>query len=275
MAGAETYPRFAEAIGVGDAALDLTQAALAIAEVEYPDLDPERYHELLGELAAGAAAFVDGDSALERVLRFNEFLYGREGFCGNRSDYYDPRNSYLHQVLERRTGIPITLALVYMDVATRLGLDVRGVGFPGHFLVKHLGAPEVVVDPFSGDVLSQLGCEQLYRAALGDDATFDPRALHATPPRQILGRVLGNLKQIHMARREFDRALTAIDRLLLLHPDDPAELRDRGLIYAKLECFRAALDDLERFVELAPRDPTAAAVRRQLALLGDRARMLN
>jgi regulator of sirC expression with transglutaminase-like and TPR domain len=266
----------AELIAVPEGAIDLTRAALEIARLEYPELDPAHYEAELARLAACAApAVAAADSPVARVARLSEYLYGEAGFRGNRTDYYDPRNSFLNQVIERRTGIPITLGLVYMDVAARLDMDVRGVGFPGHFLVKYVDAGQIVIDPFCGDILTGADCERLYRSALGADVPFDPGALDESPKRQVLARLLGNLKQIHLARGEFARALACVDRLLLLRPDDPAELRDRGLLYARLECFRAAASDLERFLALAPDDASAPAIAANLAKLRERARQLN
>jgi regulator of sirC expression with transglutaminase-like and TPR domain len=266
----------AELIAVPEAQIDLTRAALAIARLEYPDLDFARSESQLAQLAQAAAPQISGaESPLERVARLSEYLYGEAGFKGNRADYYDLRNSFLNDVIARRTGIPITLGLVYIDVATRLGLDVRGVGFPGHFLVKCVDAGPVVIDPFSGDLLSSADCERMFHAALGEQTPFDPRALEESPKRAILARVLGNLKQIHLARGEFARALDCVERILALRPDEPAELRDRGLLYARLECFRAAADDLERFLALAPDDPTAPNIAANLGKLRERARQLN
>jgi regulator of sirC expression with transglutaminase-like and TPR domain len=265
-----------ELIAVPEAQIDLTRAALAIARLEYPELEFAPVEGQLALLAEAAAAqLASAETVGERVARLSEYLYGQAGFRGNRSDYYDLRNSFLNDVVERRMGIPITLGLVYIDVAARLGLDVRGIGFPGHFLVKCVDSGEIVVDPFSGDVLSPADCERLFHSALGDKTPFDPRALAESPKRQTLARVLGNLKQIHLARGEFARALSCVDRILALRPDDPAELRDRGLLYAKLECFRAAADDLERFLALAPDDPTAPGITANLGKLRERARQLN
>jgi regulator of sirC expression with transglutaminase-like and TPR domain len=274
-----THAEFAALIERPEAEIDLPRAALAIARPEYAALDVESYLALLGELARAAAPRVrEAASEPERVDALNHFLYRESGFAGNRADYYDVRNSYLNEVLERRVGIPITLAIVYMEVARRLGLDARGVGFPGHFLVKCVadrGASEILVDPFAGQVISREQCEQRYRALVGPDLPLTPELLQAASNRQILARVLGNLKQIHLARGDLEHALRCAERIVLLLPDAPAELRDRGLLYARLECHRAALADLERFLELAPRDPAASAIRAQLPGLRQRVASLN
>jgi regulator of sirC expression with transglutaminase-like and TPR domain len=251
-----------------DSRIDLAEAALWIAAEEYPELDVARQLAKLDELAVAAGSrMTRARSALERVERLNEFLYREAGFTGNREDYYDARNSFLNDVLERRTGIPITLAIVWMGVAERLGLPARGVGFPGHFLVRAGGAEEILVDPFAGSVLTRADCEARLRAAAGADVPLEPSLLEPTPPRQIVARVLRNLKQIWLAREDWQRALDCTERILLLNPDAPLELRDRGLIFARLECFAAAEADLRRFLALAPEDSGAEAVRAHLVEL--------
>jgi len=177
-------------------------------------------------------------------------------------------------VLARRTGIPITLALVYVALGARLGLPLRGVGFPGHFLVRCDAPVPLVLDPFEGTVLERDECEQRWSATVSD-APFDPRALEPSPAHAILARLLGNLKQIHLAQQDWTRALASVERILALSPDAPAELRDRGLLFARLECFAAAAADLRRFLALAPEDPSADAVRSQLVELAKSAPALH
>ncbi len=258
--------RFAHLAGLADERIDLAEAALWIAAEEYPGLDVQHYVSRLAQLAARAherLGRVTGAAA--RVAALNDFLYREEGFAGNRADYYDARNSFLNEVLERRTGIPITLAIVYTWVAARIGLPAQGVGFPGHFLVRIAQPDEILVDPFTGELVSRAECEQRLRATAGeDDLELDPSLLEPTPTRQILARVLRNLKQIWLAREEWQRALGCAERILLVAPDAPLELRDRGLLYARLECFAAAEADLRRFLVLAPDDPSADAVRAQV-----------
>jgi regulator of sirC expression with transglutaminase-like and TPR domain len=260
--------QFGRIATLDDSRVDLAEAALWIAAEEYPELDVAAYLAKLGELAARAESRVtSGRSALERVERLNDFLYREAGFTGNREDYYDARNSFLNDVLDRRTGIPITLAIVWISVAERLGVPARGVGFPGHFLVRSVGAEEILVDPFAGSVVTRADCEARLRAAAGADVPLDPSLLEPSPARQILARVLRNLKQIWLAREDWQRALDCTERILLLAPDAPLELRDRGLIFARLECFAAAEADLRKFLALAPEDSGAEAVRAHLVEL--------
>jgi regulator of sirC expression with transglutaminase-like and TPR domain len=258
--------RFAAVVSLPDERIDLAEAALLIAAEAYPDLDVARYVGMLDELATEGGA-TSGDEAT-RVRALLEYLAVRCGFRGNQDDYYDRRNSFLNEVLERRTGIPITLALVHLEVARRLGLALVGVGFPGHFLIKHATLPELIIDPFFGQMLSRRDCEQRLRAVLGSDATLDPSHLRASTPREILVRMLRNLKQIYLRARELESALACSERILLVEPELAPELRDRGLLYEQLECFAAARADLERFLALAPDDPTATVIRQRLIDLG-------
>jgi len=257
--------RFAELVNAGDDAIDLAEAALLIAAEAYPGLDVARYVRALDRLAAEAEPTVRAASTqIDRVRKLVEFLSVQRRFRGNQDDYYDRRNSFLNEVLERRTGIPITLAVVYVEVARRLGLDVRGVGFPGHFLVKHPGSSDLIIDPFFGQILSVRDCTQRLRAVLGEHAELEPGHLRAATPGEMLVRILRNLKQIYLQARELEPALACSERILLVEPELAQELRDRGLLYEQLECFAAARADLERFLTLAPNDPTADTIRERL-----------
>jgi regulator of sirC expression with transglutaminase-like and TPR domain len=244
----------------GDA-IDLAEAALWIAAEEYDGLDVAGYLARLDGLAAAARAEIGNGDVVERVERLNRFLFVDCDFAGNEKDYYDPRNSFLNEVVDRRLGIPITLSLVYCEVARRVGLAMAGVGFPGHFLVRHSGEPEILVDPFFRRTVDAAECERRLRAAEGRTARLDPRHLLPTPPRDVLARMLRNLKHAYLRRDDAERALAAVDRTLLFAPDDPMELRDRGLLYFRLECFGPALADLRRFLHVAPTGPAAEEVR--------------
>jgi regulator of sirC expression with transglutaminase-like and TPR domain len=264
MTAAEARRQFVRVVRLPEERIDLAEAALLVAAEEYPDLDVAACLARLDALADAARPEVDrGAEPRARLLALARFLHEDQGFCGNRTDYYDARNSYLNEVLERRTGIPITLALVYVALGKRLDLPLRGVGFPGHFLVRCASLTPLVLDPYEGILLDRAECEERWRVAV-PDAEFDVRALDPSPAPAILARLIGNLKQIHLAAQDWSRALACVERLLVLAPDSPAELRDRGLLYARLECFAAAATDLRRFLVLAPRDPSADAVRSQL-----------
>jgi regulator of sirC expression with transglutaminase-like and TPR domain len=257
--------RFTEIVQGPDEAIDLAEAALLIAAEAYPDLEVGRYTAALDGLASGVAARVGrAASDLERARALIFGLAVEQHFLGNQEEYYDRRNSFLNEVLERRTGIPITLTVVYVEVARRLDLPVYGVGFPGHFLAKYAGATDIVIDPFYGNILSPGDCEERLRAAMGPDAHFDRSLLRPATGREIVVRMLRNLKQIYLQAREYAPALACSERLLLVAPELAHEVRDRGLLYAQLECYAAARADLERFLALAPADDTAPTVRERL-----------
>src|SRR5262249_32936783 len=160
----------------------------------------------------------------------------------------------LNEVLDRKIGIPITLALVYTEIGARIGLPVVGVGFPGHFLVRWMGEREALIDPFHGKVVTREQCAEKLRSSYGAEVRMDDGLLSPATPREPLARMLRNLKLNYLRTGDLPRALSAVDRILVVTPDDAGELRDRGILYHRLECFAAALEDFERFLALAPRD---------------------
>ena len=263
---ADPRERFAVAVQADDEAIDLAEVALLIAAEAYPELDLGRYRATLDALGDGARAGVGAaDTDAARLRALIHYLAREQRFVGNQDDYYDRRNSFLNEVLDRRTGIPITLAVVYIEVARRAGLAVAGVGFPGHFLATFRGdAEEIVFDPYFGQVLSEDQCAQRLRAVMGQDTPFDRAYLRRATTKEILVRMLRNLKQIYLQAREFEPALACSERILLVQPELPQELRDRGLLYQQLECFSAAQADLERFLSLAPNDESVEVVREKL-----------
>jgi regulator of sirC expression with transglutaminase-like and TPR domain len=260
--------RFAEILGRPEVPLD--EAALAIAEEEYPRLDPAESLRALDALAARVRAGAGARPRPVSLLRaLRAVLAEEERFRGNRDRYQDPRNSFLNEVLSRRLGIPITLSLVYMEVARRAGLALQGVGFPGHFLAKYVSpsGAEVFVDAFNGgEALSAEECLSRFKAVSGD-RPFDPRYLAAVTPRQILGRMLHNLKVIYVEASDDVRAYWVIDRILMLAPNQAVEIRDRGLVAARLGASGPAARDLAAYLEAAPGAPDADDVRAVLASL--------
>lgn len=258
--------------------VDLARAALAVAREEYPDLDENRYLRLLGTLAEGVQAGLPAGATVERrVGRLNAYLFHELGFAGNQTDYYDPRNSFLNEVLDRRIGIPLTLSIVYMEVGRRCGLRVDGVGFPGHFLCKvQLEGGELVVDPFHRGQL--LGIDDLRKrlaSAVGEQVKFDLRVLRAARPREILVRMLQNLRSVYEERNDMPRALSAVDRLLLLAPDNVRGLRERAQLYEQLGGAAAAAADLEKVLQIEPRAADAAALRARVRRLREAGQYLN
>jgi regulator of sirC expression with transglutaminase-like and TPR domain len=193
-------------------------------------------------------------------------LFKHHGFRGNEEDYYDPKNSFLNEVLERKQGIPITLSVLYMEVAQRIGIALDGVGFPGHFLVKHAreGA-ELLIDPFhQGEIKSREDLRGMLERRYGGSVALRSDFLKATGKKDILKRMLGNLKAIYLKRNDLVRLLTVLDRVITLEPSAAEEIRDRGMVYSRLELFQQARADFEAYLRLAPEATDAAAMREQL-----------
>jgi regulator of sirC expression with transglutaminase-like and TPR domain len=257
---------FAEAVRQEDARIDLAQACLMIAQDAYPSLDVQRYLDEMERLAGRLRGRMPQSSAAEeRIVALNDFLFADLGYRGNLDEYYDPRNSYLNDVIERRTGIPITLAVLYMELGRRVGLPLEGVSFPGHFLVRVQSRGRMLVlDPFSGGAPQTEDDlrERLQRVIPEGVAADVPVAelpldqfLEPASKRQILTRVLRNLKAIYRQADKPECLLKVLNRMLVLAPAASAELRDRGYVYQRLECWQPALKDLTEYLE---REPDAA-----------------
>jgi regulator of sirC expression with transglutaminase-like and TPR domain len=258
--------------------IDLGRAALVPARIEYPDLDLDAEIARLDALAAQARpAVASQQGPAARVFALCSFLGQTCGFCGNEDDYYDPRNSFLNQVLERRTGIPITLSVVYMEVGRRLGLPLEGVGLPGHFLVKYQGSSNAIfLDPFHGGrALSGSDCRQLIEQLSGGQIEFREEFLAAVDKRYILLRILNNLRSIYMERRQMAKALEAVDMALALAPDSPDDVKLHGALSYQLRRYGQARQDLERYLALSPEASDAEEVRRSLDELRRLSAMLN
>ncbi len=248
---------------------ELAPAALAIARVEYPALETAPYLDMLDTLGEQAGRRIGTPApslAQDAILAFNEFFYDELGFSGNRDRYDDPRNSFLNEVLNRRTGIPISLAVVYLEVSRRAGLRVAGINFPGHFLMRARdaapsGGDEVlIVDPFhAGAVLSEVDCRELLRQHVGDETAFDRALLEPASRTHIVVRMLVNLKRLYVRMRSFPQARFISDLLLAVDPSAIVELRDRGLLAYHLQDFAGALRDLESYLRLLPKPHTHAA----------------
>lgn len=244
---------FAQLMERNDGAIDLAQAALLIACTEYPELDVASQVERFDRLAAQTRTD-PARSAAANIAALNELLFEKEKFAGNESEYDDPRNSYLNDVLDRKLGIPITLSLIYAEVARRLRLPVIGVGFPGHFLVKYLTASdEILIDPFNrGAILTEHDCEERLRAQYGPEKKFKPEYLAASTPKQILARMLNNLKGSYFRRQNFPKVLTMVELSLAIDPASRQDIRDRGIVYYMLRRYPQALADLRTYLALSP-----------------------
>jgi len=249
--------------------IDLGLAALLIAKEEYPRMVIEDYLERLDILATGLAVEIDLEGAPEQVATtIGQYLNGSQGFDGDREDYYNPRNSYLNEVMDRRLGLPIALSLLYMEVARRVGVQLLPVPMPAHFILKLKHADgEIFIDPFhQGAVLDVDACGRLFEKAAGEGVPFSAAMLAAGTKRQLLVRLLNNLKSSYLSGHDFERALRTIELLLAITPWALDEVRDRGLLLYALARFEPALADLRTYVENSPpsenRDSVEAAIRR-------------
>ena len=272
--------RFRELIDQPEEQIDLAEAALLIAKNANHDLDVGRYMARIDQLADALSARLSKSSTdTERILALNRFLFEEQGFGPNVEDYYDLRNSFLNDVLERRTGIPITLSIVYMEVGRRIGLQIHGVCFPGHFLVKcKLNEGTVILDPYRrGISLSLQDLQVRLREARGGEVSraIIASMLVSANKKEILARMLRNLKAIYLEKGDRHQALSLMEWIIALSPADASQLRDRGLLYLQLECFRAALEDLQRYLTLAPDADDAAEIRHRVIELRHTATRLN
>lgn len=257
-----------------DSQINLADAALAIAATEYPSLDPAVWTAELDRLAARAEAGPER-SPLANIAALNKLLFEEEKFAGNVDEYDDPRNSFLNDVLQRKKGIPITLSLVYTEVARRKGLPLAGVGFPGHFLVKHPGPPtEILVDPYNrGAILAPADCLALLQQHFGPQTELKPEYLAASSHRQILARMLNNLKGSYYRRNNYPRVLSMIELALATGEDIPSNVRDRGMVYFAMRRYTDAARELKTYLTMAGKDDPE--VREVLVMLGRVKGMMN
>ncbi len=267
----ELNEAFAALVGaqVEDEKIDLVRAALIIARTEYPGLDIEAYVARVDELAQRVAARMAGvDEPAQTIAALNQVLFQEAGLRGNREDYYDPRNSFLNDVLDRGLGIPITLALIYMEVARRLGFPLFGVGMPGHFLLKHydIDGRETLIDCFNGgDILSPLACQRRLDEIYAGEMPLRAEFLFTISRRQMLTRMLNNLKTVYLSTRNFRKALPIVDLVLVIYPRSPEDVKQRALLRYNLGLHKGALQDLDDYLKMSP-DASDADEIRQTAL---------
>jgi len=273
--------RFRQVVCGPDEAVNLGEAALLIAAEEYPDLDIASYLARLDQLGATLKRRLRPDiGPADTIIALNRFLFDEHGFSGDAADYYDPRNSFLNEVLDRKRGIPITLAVVYIEIGRRIGLPVQGISFPAHFLVKcPLREGTVVLDPYAkGISLSFDDLKQRIknlRKGVEPSRSVVAGALATASNKDILVRMLRNLKGIYSHHKEWLKALAAVDRIIIAMPNSAEEYRDRGMFYANLECFRAALFDLQAYLKMLPVAQDADVVREKVIELQAVASRLN
>jgi regulator of sirC expression with transglutaminase-like and TPR domain len=245
---------FLELAALGEEAFPLDRAALTFAMEEYPEIDIPAYLRRLDTLAARAEVLIGVDRHPVNVIEgLNEVLFIQEGLKGNNEDYYDPRNSFLNEVLDRKLGIPISLSVIYIEAAKRINFPIEGIGFPNHFLVKHVAEDhEIIIDPFDfGRILTLNECQELLDKAYNNTMQLNASLLQPMDKRAIITRMLYNLKGIYTQKEQHQRALAVIEKILMLNPSTPSEVRDRGLLYMQTSLFAKALADLESYLKNA------------------------
>jgi regulator of sirC expression with transglutaminase-like and TPR domain len=263
---------------IEDERIDLPRAALTFARIEYPRLDPAVYLRQIDELGkrAGRKITETGDPE-ESVAAVNEVLFAEEMFRGNTADYYNPLNSFLNDVLDRRLGIPITLSLIYMEIGRRIGFPLFGVGMPGHFLLKHydVAGRSTLIDVFEGGlIVTEDDCQKKLNAIWDGQLALQPQFLLPVTRRQMLTRMLNNLKTIYLSQRNFRKTLQIVDLILVSYPRSPEDVKQRAVLRYNLDDYRGALADFEEYVRMLPDacdaeeiKQTALSLRRSMAMM--------
>jgi regulator of sirC expression with transglutaminase-like and TPR domain len=274
----ESRRQFADLLAREDEGVDLAEAALLIACEEYPDLDVRGYLGQLDGMALELRQKLAEEPRPERaVMALNRYLFQEQGFRGNTESYYDPRNSYLNEVLDRRVGIPITLSTVYIEVARRAGVSVEGVGLPGHFIVRvNVPGRGVLIDPFHcGALLSEKDCQERLDRIFSGRVKVGPKMLVGCGFRDMIERMLRNLKAIYVKDQDYPRALKVVELLLRVNPESAEDRRDRGVLYAALDCYGLAVRDLEDYLARVPRTTEAEELLTRIAVLRHKAARVN
>ncbi|MEM9174547.1 MAG: tetratricopeptide repeat protein [Myxococcota bacterium] len=273
--------RFHELALLPESQQGLAEGALVLAAEVRPDVDVASGLETVAEIADRSRPLVDAAATPSGAVdALNHALFELERFRGNQEHYDDPRNSFLDEVLARRRGLPITLSVLYVEIARQLGFEAYGIGFPGHFLAKVVGVSDVpdremIIDPFFGRVLSRNDCADRVRAAAGDHVDLDLDWLRPVTAVEIYVRMLNNLKMGYLRQGDGLGALGCFDRIVVLLPDAAFEFRDRGMLLERMDCVHAAIDDYTRFLELAPDDESARPIRARRDALSQRKPALN
>ncbi|MGD1872120.1 MAG: SirB1 family protein [Mastigocoleus sp.] len=253
-----------------DEDINLAYAALYIAQEEYPHIDPKKYLNAFDSMASELLERLPSNRYPLRIIQsINDYIYKDLGFSGNTEDYYDPRNSFLNEVIDRRLGIPITLSLVYLEVARRINFPMLGVGMPGHFLIRpDFPDMSIFVDAFNnGEVMFPEDCEERLSQIYQQKMSLESKFLVPISNKNFLARMLTNLKVIYVKKQELQQALAAVERILMLFPDVSLELRDRGLLYFQLGYVNRAILDFEKYLAKEPSAQDATTIRTLLAQL--------
>jgi len=282
------YRAFEELVAGEDTTIDVAKAALLIATIEYPHLDAERSLATLDALAHRVRVMLNMPqdetqlpetiTPLTAIDAINKVLFEEEGFRGNESDYYNPDNSFLSKVLENRVGIPISLSLLYMEIGKRVGLLIEGIGLPFHFVVRCTLPTEILyIDPFEGGLLlSEQDCrERIRRFSHGKMTRLPRHFFEPVRPKQMLVRMLGNLKGIYLHKEDYTKALLVSDYILLLIPDAAREVRDRGIIHLQLKHYAKALHDLKAYLKLEPKAEDKHEIQEHIRTIQQTIAMMN
>lgn len=262
--------RFREIALLPEPLVDLVEASLVIAQEDHPGLVIDRYLDQVGVWSDAVRERLAGSHDVDRVVdAINRLLFDEEGFHGEDEDYYDPRSALLNELLDRHTGLPITLSILYIELSRRIGVDVSGISLPGRFLVKFSGAfGVIVIDPFDGGrVLSTAELQQMLDGVYGGGVKLREHHLRSFSRREILARELAHLKAAYLARHDLPRAAASVDRLLILDDRDPFELRDRAALAMQMHAYAIAIESLERYLALAPSGEESVRAREQIAYL--------
>ena len=271
MDSGDVWNQFDGIVGAPDEEIDLARAALLIAATEYPELSVERELFRLDAIAEGIAPRMDDDTPLYQLNTLSEYLFDELKFAGNHTNYHDPRNSFLNDVMERKRGIPITLSLLYIEVGKRAGVPILGIGMPGHFVVRHRDESEVFVDPFHGGILLSVEeCAERLKQVTQGSLAWDTEYLEPISSRAFIARMLRNLKLVYLQRRNYERVLATIDRVIALLPQDSVEFRDRGVVNYRLGNYEEALEDLHVYVTSGDVVPDGDTVHKLMDQIRDR-----
>jgi regulator of sirC expression with transglutaminase-like and TPR domain len=267
-----SHQSFREIAALDEDSFPLDRASLVLALEEYPDLDIQACLRRLDTLAARAEVLIGIDrNAVNIIESINEILFVQEGLRGNEDDYDDPLNSFLNGVLDRRLGIPISLSIIYMEVARRINFPIDGIGFPGHFLIKHTAKDrDIIIDAYNlGRILTPNDCQELLDKVHDGAMLMNAALLQPMEKKAIITRMLYNLKDIYIQREQYPKVLSVIERILILNPGTPSEVRDRGLLYMQLGLFANALADLESYLDLAIAPEDISHIQKDITILRD------
>lgn len=258
------WQNFEREIARPDERINLAKASLFYAQAEYPNLKVDKYLDTLDAIALQIKPQLPAELYPLKVIEtINNYLYNELHFSGNNLDYYHPDNSFLNRVIDCKTGIPITLSVIYLEVAKRLDFPMVGIGMPGHFLIR----PEfkdvgIFVDAFNqGEILFEQDCQDKLNQLYQQPVKLEPRLLAPVNNKQILARMLGNLKYIYLHRGNFDKALATMGGILSLFPENAHEFRDRGLLYYQLNRWQEASQDLQSYLAILPDGEDASIIK--------------